>query len=211
MTMDKGHGGGRVDGEGGRERGAAARTEALVALGANLPLDGRPPEATLRAAIDALAGAGLAPARVSRFWRTPCFPEGAGPDYVNAAAAIPVAPGVTPGALLAALHRIEAQLGRERAARWGARTLDLDLIAFGDLVLPDEPVQDCWRALAPELRATLAPDVLVLPHPRLQERAFVLVPLAEVAPGWRHPRLGLTVDAMLAALDPAERAAPRPL
>lgn len=184
---------------------------ALIALGANLPLAGRPPEETLREALAALGDAGFPALRVSRFWRTPCFPAGAGPDYVNAAAALPVSAQTTAEDLLATLHRVEAALGRERRARWGARTLDLDLIALGDLVLPDAATQDLWRDLAPDRRGAEAPGVLILPHPRLQERAFVLVPLAEVAPGWRHPRLGLTIDEMLAALDPRERAAPQPL
>lgn len=200
MTADKDHGG----------RGDGGET-ALIALGANLSLGNQPPEATLRAALAVLGDAGFAPSRVSAFYRTPCFPAGAGPDYVNAAALVPVAAGVTAGAVLEALHRIEAGLGRERQIRWGARTLDLDLIALGAQVLPDGETQDRWRALPSESRAKITPDVLILPHPRMQERAFVLVPLAEIAPEWRHPRLGLRVADMLAALDPGERAAVRRL
>ena len=98
-----------------------------------------------------------------------------------------------------------------REQRWGMRTLDIDLLALGDSVLPDAQTQDAWRDLAPETQARLAPDRLILPHPRLQDRAFVLVPLADVAPDWRHPRLGLTVRQMLEALPAADREAVKPL
>jgi 2-amino-4-hydroxy-6-hydroxymethyldihydropteridine diphosphokinase len=136
---------------------------------------------------------------VSRFWQTPAFPAGSGPDYVNAAVAL--ISRLSPVELLGELHRIEADLGRERKGpRWQARIIDLDLLAYGELVLPDSATHDAWRALPPERQAEAAPEGLVLPHPRLQDRGFVLAPLAEVAPGWRHPRLNRSVAQMLADL-----------
>ena len=147
---------------------------------------------------------------ISRFWRTPAFPTGSGPDYVNAAVAL--SSRLSPQQLLGELHRIEAALGRERRGpRWQARVIDLDLLAYGDLVLPDAATHDAWRALPPERQAEAAPEGLVLPHPRMQDRAFVLVPLADVAPDWVHPRIGQSVRQMLAALPMADRDAVKPL
>lgn len=136
--------------------------------------------------------------RRSSWWRTPAYPAGSGPDFTNAAAVIET--NLSPEAVLARLHSVEAALGRVRAGRWGARLVDLDLLAFGDQVLPDRETVAWWMALSDEEAQRRTPDQLLLPHPRLQERGFVLAPLAEVAPKWRHPITGATTAEMLAAL-----------
>ena len=183
----------------------------LIALGANLPNGSTPPGQTLALALRDLAAAGIGPLVASRLYATPCFPAGAGPDYVNAAVAAPMPPGLSPANILALLHRIEADHGRTRETRWGMRSLDLDLVACGDAVLPDAATQTHWRDLPPDDQRRLAPDGLILPHPRLQDRAFVLIPLCDVAPDWRHPLTGQTIAAMTAALPPQDRAEVRPL
>lgn len=181
---------------------------AYVAFGANAASPEGPPEATLRAAMRAVAALGHE-ARPSRLWRSPAFPPGNGPDFVNAAMRIDTSMGA--GELLAALHAIEARFGRVRDRRWGPRSLDLDLLALDDCILPDLASWAAWRDLTPERQARETPERLILPHPRLQDRGFVLAPLADVAPHWRHPVTGFDVETMLEALPDEARAGLAPL
>lgn len=113
--------------------------------------------------------------------------------------------------LLNILHETEANFSRFRSERWQARTLDIDLIAAEDAVHPGRQILQHWMNMPLEDQKRLTPEELILPHPRLQDRAFVLVPMAEVAPSWRHPLTGKSVTEMLAALDPAMKAEVRPI
>lgn len=187
-------------------------TQALVALGGNMPTDVGSPDATLSAAIDAVTQEITETGRVmsvSPFYETPCFPVGEGPDYINAVMMLAVAGGALD--LLALLHGIEEKFGRARGQRWGQRTLDLDLLDFGGKIFPDCATYSFWRDLPREQQGQRAPEGLILPHPRLQDRGFVLVPLRDVAPDWHHPVSGDTAGQMLDRLDPAEIAEIRPL
>lgn len=179
---------------------------ALLALGGNLPWRGNGPNQTILMALRHLSAQLQGNMAVSRLYRTPAFPAGSGPDYVNAAATVTLRHNISAQEILAALHETEAVFGRERLQRWGMRTLDIDLIALDDQIWPDLAGWQQWHELPPADQTRLTPTGLILPHPRVQDRAFVLVPLADVAPDWRHPVLGLTVRQMCAALPLAARA-----
>lgn len=188
---------------------AENRKFSLIALGGNLPGDAKAPETTLSKAISALRSDDITLRCVSRFFQTPCFPAGTGPDYVNAAVAVETS--LPASALLARLHAVESQFARVREQRWGMRTLDLDLIDCGGAVLPDAETFARWQGLPLEQQMQKAPGQLILPHPRIQDRAFVLVPLADIAPRWRHPVLEKSVAEMLAELPPQDVAEVKPL
>ncbi|MGH1415989.1 MAG: 2-amino-4-hydroxy-6-hydroxymethyldihydropteridine diphosphokinase [Pelagimonas sp.] len=177
--------------------------EFLIALGSNLGMNRSNPLETVQNSIRELSNRRFTLRRVSRFFVTPCFPAGAGPDYVNACVAISHHGNCDD--VLKNLHEIEADFGRERQQRWGSRTLDLDLIASGAQVLPSDAIHTQWRDLPLEQQKMRAPQELIVPHPRIQERAFVLVPLCDVAPNWVHPILGRTVREMTEALPSAQR------
>jgi 2-amino-4-hydroxy-6-hydroxymethyldihydropteridine diphosphokinase len=153
----------------------------IIAIGANLPApSGRHPRATCQAAVEALRTLpGLHLAAVSRWHTTAPVPPSGQPDYCNGAALLH-GPLPDPADLLARLQAIEATAGRRRSVPNAARTLDLDIIAIGTLVRD-------------------APDP-ILPHPRAHLRRFVLAPLAEIAPTWRHPSLHRTAAELLADL-----------
>ena len=159
----------------------------LVAIGANLPAaDGTPPLASCRRAASALdALPGLRLVALSRWYETAPVPPSGQPKYVNGVARL--RGSVEPAVLLAALQTLEARAGRRRSVPNAARTLDLDIIAMG-----------VGGGLC-----RVGPDP-VLPHPRAHLRAFVLVPLLDVAPDWWHPVLNQSAAALLAGLDATE-------
>ncbi len=160
----------------------------LVALGANLPSPrfGDPLGACI-AALAALEAAGARPARMSRWYRSAPVPASDQPWFINGVAVLDS--DLPPAGILALLHGVERNFGRVRRARNEARVIDLDLLAHGD-------------------RVSRPGEVPVLPHPRLGERAFVVLPLAELVPDWRHPVSGLSARELAARLPPGPGAEP---
>ena len=152
----------------------------LVALGSNLahPRFGQPRQ-TCEAAVAALEPAGIQVLGRSRWYRSAPLPPSGQPWFINGV--VRVQCELPPAELLAILHQIEAKFGRERRTRNEARILDLDLIAYDDLV-------------------SSPGEVPVLPHPRMTERAFVLFPLVDLAPDWRHPASGQPIAELIGAL-----------
>ena len=166
----------------------------LIAIGANLP---NPrygePRATCGAALSTLAEAPLSITARSRWYKSAPVPVSDQPWFINGV--IHVKTALDPVALMALLLETEEAFGRKRAERNEARVLDLDLLAYGDMVRkPDQGESGGAGA-----------ETLHLPHPRLHGRAFVLLPLLDVAPDWRHPVSGQSVRDMIEALPSGQK------
>ena len=139
----------------------------VIGLGANLPSPRYgDPQGACEAALDALDAAGIAVLRRSRWYRSAPVPASDQPWFVNAVAEVKT--GLSAAELLDLLHRIEREMGRQRRFRDEARVIDLDLLIYGETVSGPR-------------------ETPILPHPHLAERAFVVLPLAELDPQWRHP------------------------
>lgn len=146
-----------------------------LALGANLPAVAGAPEATMRRVLSLLPTRGVAVEAASPFYRSPAWPNPQEPAFVNAVARVRTKLG--PAELMRLLLQVETEFGRRRGIKWAPRTLDLDIVDYGGLVT------DAAH--------------LMLPHPQMQERAFVLRPLADIAPDWRYPLTGQSVSELL--------------
>lgn len=169
-----------------------------IALGANLPSPIGAALETLSKALELFAGKSLTIQRISKWYKTPAYPAGSDPDFVNAV--VLVETDLLPYKILVALHQIEATLGRTRENRWEPRICDLDLIDCDGLVLPDEKTFIEWQDMKLPDQTTRTPAQLILPHPRLQDRTFVLVPMQDVSPEWVHPITGFGISKMIKAL-----------
>jgi 2-amino-4-hydroxy-6-hydroxymethyldihydropteridine diphosphokinase len=167
----------------------AEHASIYIALGGNLPFEGGVPQETQCKALQSLRDAGITIVQQSSFWTSPAWPDPAKPDYVNAMAEI--ASPLPAEALLSLLLETEEVYGRERQQRWDSRTLDLDLVDYRGRVSTS--------------------DDLTLPHPRAHERAFVLLPLAEIAPDWCHPVSNTPIGTLIGLLDPRDVAQTRKL
>ncbi|MFT3997477.1 MAG: 2-amino-4-hydroxy-6-hydroxymethyldihydropteridine diphosphokinase [Asticcacaulis sp.] len=148
------------------------RDDVFIAYGANLPNGYLNGLQALESVVKGLTQAGLCVISLSSLWRSQAWPNPEDPPYHNAV--MRVSTDLSPEKLLELLHETEASAGRIRtlylSRRNAPRPLDLDLIAYGDVVCDGR---------------------IILPHPRAHERGFVMGPMSEIAPDWRHPALGL--------------------
>jgi 2-amino-4-hydroxy-6-hydroxymethyldihydropteridine diphosphokinase len=154
----------------------------VIALGANLSSRVGAPRDTLKAALARLAAHDTRVANLSSYYVTKAWPDPADPDFINAVAHVET--NRSPRELMELLHDTEDFFGRTRGAKNAPRTLDLDLIDYDGRIERGPPE---------------------LPHPRMTDRAFVLVPLQEIAPNWRHPSTGKSIAELLLALAPEQR------
>lgn len=162
---------------------AATQGGIYIALGANLPSDHGAPEKTLEAAATMLIEKGLVIRRRSSWWRSSPLPASDQPDFINGVFEVETA--LVPDELLHLLHEVESAFGRVRRQRWEARVLDLDLIDY--------------RGQRRDM-----PGQAVLPHPRLQDRLFVLLPLQEIASDWKHPVTGADLATLISGANPLQ-------
>ena len=154
-------------------------TEVLIGIGANLVPDGfSTPRGGCEAAVARLPGVGIEIVRISAWFETAPVPLTDQPWFVNAV--IRARTSMSMHDTLQGLHRIEAEFGRVRMVRNEARVLDLDLLDFGGVSHAD--------------------DHITLPHPRMHQRAFVLLPLQDVAPDYVHPGTGIGIAELVASL-----------
>ena len=154
----------------------------LIALGSNVPGPWGSPAETLERAVREMAGKGMKVLARSSWIKTEPYGVTGQPAFVNGV--VRVGTALSPGNLLQNLQAIEKAAGRERREKWGPRTLDLDIIAYNDVILAG---------------GESSPD-LTLPHNDLHNRPFVLEPILELEPAWRHPVSGKTAAQMLAEI-----------
>ncbi len=153
----------------------------LIGVGSNIPgPQGATPRQNCHNALKLLEDSGVTISRRSRWYRSSPIPPSDQPWFINGVVAVEAA-GLEPEPLLELLHQIELEFGRRRSQPNAPRPLDLDILDFDGRIIP--------------------PDAsIVLPHPRMHQRAFVLIPLSEIAPEWRHPVIGDTVSELIATL-----------
>ncbi len=164
----------------------------FIALGANRAYRRATPVENLNSALAALDAAEVTVTATSRAWRSPAWPDPSDPPFINGCAALRTRLGAEN--LMDRLHEIEKAFGRTRSVRNAPRSMDLDLIDYRGVV-----------------RTSERDNALILPHPRAVQRAFVLLPLKDIAPDWREPGTGRDLDTLIARLPRTDREACQPV
>jgi 2-amino-4-hydroxy-6-hydroxymethyldihydropteridine diphosphokinase len=162
----------------------------IISLGSNVTSRWGNPSTTILRSCEELDRASIDIIRLSALYRTSPYGIHDQPDFVNAAAVIDTA--LSPIALLSVLKKVEANAGRRTSLRWGPRPLDIDIIDYKAQVFN-------WQKRSRH-RLGYACPTLILPHPEVQSRIFVLRPLQDIAPNWHHPVTGASVSQLLVKL-----------
>ncbi len=163
----------------------------LIALGGNLISPIGLPQLTIPHAVDMLNNSGVQVTHLSSMYETCPVPASGQPDFVNMV--VKAETNLSATKLLVLFKELERECGRKKGERWSARTLDIDLIAYGKSVLPN---LESWHSVVNDSDPAAYLEEPVVPHPRMHKRGFVLIPLREIGPNWLHPVLNLTVEQM---------------
>ncbi|MEX0299369.1 MAG: 2-amino-4-hydroxy-6-hydroxymethyldihydropteridine diphosphokinase [Kordiimonas sp.] len=161
----------------------------MIGLGGNIPSHIGSPRDTMKRALLLLQKLPLEVTKVSSVYQTAPVPASGQPDFLNIA--VSAETQLSAQELLDAFQRIEVGCGRKPAERWSARTMDIDLLAYGAEVLPSNR---SWQSVVDDKDPAAFLEEPVIPHPRLHKRAFVLIPLLDITPKWRHPVLNMSVE-----------------
>ena len=158
-----------------------------IALGSNLETENMDRLEILNKALEYFPMFSISLVKVSSFWESKSYPNKNQPNFINAVSEVQSI--LNPHQTLCSLKKIEIILGRKVNSRWGSRVLDLDILAAGSLILPNLRIFNKWLKMPLEQQIQNQPNQLILPHPRIQDRLFVLKPLSEIDPSWIHPVL----------------------
>ena len=158
-----------------------------IALGSNLETENMDRLEILNKALEYFPMFSISLVKVSSFWESKSYPNKNQPNFINAVSEVQSI--LNPHQTLCSLKKIEIILGRKINSRWGSRVLDLDILAAGSLILPNLRIFNKWLKMPLEQQIQNQPNQLILPHPRIQDRLFVLKPLSEIDPNWIHPVL----------------------
>ena len=158
-----------------------------IALGSNLETENMNRLEILNKALEYFPMFSISLVKVSSFWESKSYPNKNQPNFINAVSEVQSI--LNPHQTLCSLKKIEIILGRKVNSRWGSRVLDLDILAAGSLILPNLRIFNRWLKMPLQHQIQNQPNQLILPHPRIQDRLFVLKPLSEIDPSWIHPVL----------------------
>ena len=180
----------------------------LISFGANLDSEFGSPMDGLKYAINEFSMFGFNVRQQSKWYSSLSYPDPKDPKYINGC--LEMFCEFEPFEVLTKLKNIEKRMGRTTDERWSSRTCDFDILSCRsskNFILPSKKVFRYWFSLPLDKQLKMRPNELVLPHPRMQDRSFVLIPLYDIQPNWIHPVLGVRLISMIDKLSAEQRLA----